>query len=89
MGELLQEKWEEAKREWDDLGRYRRIEAVWRISNTVGAIILPILLFSTFVLSSGLPSTSTLLILIAIGIVWGGSVIFKNPVMNYVVPNEG
>jgi hypothetical protein len=46
-------------------------------------------LFTAFALSSGLPSTSTLLILIAIGIVWGASFTFRGPVMNYIAPNEG
>lgn len=85
----LGNKWAEVRSEWQDLERHERIIAVWKSTNLVATVILPLLLLSVFITSAPrLPSVSTLLVLIGIGMIYGASVTFQGPIMGYIEPNK-
>lgn len=69
---------------WKERDRGGRIKMVWQTINTVGAFALPLLLLFAFLFAlPSIPSNSTLLILIGIGILWGCSVTLSEPIAEY------
>jgi len=89
MISVLQNKKEEIRREWQNLDRHERIEAVWELGNLAATVVLPLLLlFVLYISAPGLPPVNILLVLLGIGIAYGGSIIFQGPILNYITPNE-
>jgi hypothetical protein len=89
MPSSLQDRWSEVKSEWRELERHKRIEVVWSYANLAATFILPVLLLFVFIISAPrIPSANTLLVLITIGLIYGGSVIFQGSILNYLKPNQ-
>lgn len=89
MVSLPREKWHEVRVEWSELERHERIHVVWEFGNLAATILLPILLLFTFILAApGLPSVDILLVLVGVGIIYGGSVMFQGPILDYIDPDD-
>lgn len=69
---------------WRGLDRGERVKLVWQTANSIGALILPFLLIFAFLFSlPSYPSSSVLLVLIGMGIVWVFSVTLSGIVTEY------
>ena len=81
---MIADRWSEIRQEWKDLDRDKRIIVVWESSNLAATVALPFLLLFTFLFwSPSLPPVNILLGLIAIGVLYGVSIIFQRPILDY------
>jgi hypothetical protein len=89
MSSPVQDRWSKVKDEWGDLERHERIHVIWGYTNLAATVILPLLLLFVFIMSAPrLPSVNTLLVMIGIGLIYGGSVTVQDPIMNRLSPSE-
>lgn len=89
MKERITDKASSVREEWEQLDRGERIVVIWESSNLAATILLPLLLIFTFVIwAPTLPPVNVLLGLVIIGVIYGGSIIFQGPILNYYEIDE-